>query len=137
MGYPDGTSVTKAYDLVGNLESVVESDGRTTTYQYDGMGRVVHMNYPDGWQEDYTYDAMGQVLSILDTDPSGKDMKQQKNKFEYDACGNMTYEYMRGNGTGEATTEVFYTYPARSSSTTAARMASFPSRLMRDRPERV
>ena len=22
----------------------------------------------------------------------------------------MTYEYMRGNGTGEATTEVFYTY---------------------------
>lgn len=39
-----------------------------------------------------------------------KNMKQQKNKFEYDACGNMTYEYMRGNGTGGATTEVFYTY---------------------------
>ena len=30
-----------------------------------------------------------------------------------------------------------WTYPARSSSTTAARMASFPSRLMRARPERV
>lgn len=27
VGYPDGTSVTKTYDLVGNLESVVESDG--------------------------------------------------------------------------------------------------------------
>ena len=37
-------------------------------------------------------------------------IKQQKNRFEYDACGNMTYEYMRGNGTGEATVEVFYTY---------------------------
>ena len=110
VGYPDGTSVTKTYDLVGNLESVVESDGRTTTYQYDGMGRVVHMNYPDGWQEDYTYDAIGQLLAIDDTDPTQKDMKQQKNRFEYDACGNMTYEYMRGNGTGEATVEVFYTY---------------------------
>lgn len=110
VGYPDGTSVTKTYDLVGNLESVVESDGRTTTYQYDGMRRLVHMNYPDGWQEDYTYDAVGQILSIYDTDPTGQDMKQQKNKFEYDACGNMTYEYMRGNGTGGATTEVFYTY---------------------------
>ena len=86
--------MTKTYDLVGNLESVVESDGRTTTYQYDGMRRLVHMNYPDGWQEDYTYDAVGQILSIYDTDPTGQDMKQQKNKFEYDACGNMTYEYM-------------------------------------------
>ena len=55
---------------------------------------------------------MGRSISILDTDPSGKDMKQQKNKFSYDACGNMTYEYMRGNGTGQSTTEVFYTYDA-------------------------
>ena len=110
IGYPDGTSVTKTYDLVNNLESVTETDGRTTTYTYDGMRRVTHMEYPDGWQEDYTYDAIGQLLSIYDTDPSGKDMKQQKNRFEYDACGNMTYEYMRGNGTGEATVEVYYTY---------------------------
>ena len=28
------------------------------------------------------------------------------------SCGNMTYEYMRGNGTGEATVENFYTYDA-------------------------
>ena len=110
IGYPDGSSVTKTYDLVNNLESVTETDGRTTTYTYDGMRRVIHMEYPDGWQEDYTYDAIGQLLSIYDTDPSGKDMKQQKNRFEYDACGNMTYEYMRGNGTGEATVEVYYTY---------------------------
>ena len=110
IGYPDGTSVTKTYDLVNNLESVTETDGRTTTYTYDGMRRVTHMEYPDGWEEDYTYDAIGQLLSIYDTDPSGKDMKQQKNRFEYDACGNMTYEYMRGNGTGEATVEVYYTY---------------------------
>ena len=110
IGYPDGSSVTKTYDLVNNLESVTEMDGRTTTYTYDGMRRVTHMEYSDGWEEDYTYDAIGQLLSIYDTDPSGKDMKQQKNRLEYDACGNMTYEYMRGNGTGEATVEVYYTY---------------------------
>lgn len=76
------------------------------------MGRVTHMAYPDGWQEDYTYDTIGQLLSIYDTDSSGKDMKQQKNIFEYDVCGNMTYEYMRGNGTGESTVENFYAYDA-------------------------
>ena len=85
----------------------VSNCGRTTTYAYDGMGRVTHMEYPDGWMEDYHYDALGQLTAIEDTDPSGKDMKQQKNVFEYDVCGNLTYEYMRGNGTGESTTEVF------------------------------
>jgi len=85
-------------------------DSRTISYTYDGMRRVTHMDYPDGWQEDYTYDAIGQLLAIEDTDPSQKTMKQQKNTFEYDVCGNMTHEYMRGNGTGETTTDVTYTY---------------------------
>ena len=71
--------------MVHNLTSVTEADGRTTAYQYDGMRRTTHMDYPDGWQEDYTYDAIGQILAIDDTDPTKKDMKQQKNRFEYDA----------------------------------------------------
>ena len=85
---------------------------RTTTYAYDGMGRISKMEYPHGWVEDYHYDSIGQLLKVEDTDPSGKDMKQQKHVYEYDACGNMTYEYMRGNGTGEATVENTYTYDA-------------------------
>ena len=76
------------------------------------MGRTVKMEYPHGWVEDYHYDSIGQLLKVEDTDPSGKDMKQQKHVYEYDDCGNMTYEYMRGNGTGEATVENFYTYDA-------------------------
>lgn len=110
VSYPDGTTATKEYDLVKNLTKVIEEDGRTTTYTYDGMRRVTHMNYPDGWQEDYHYDAIGQLTAIEDTDPTQKDMKQQKNTFEYDVCGNMIHEYMRGNGTGETTTDVTYTY---------------------------
>ena len=38
------------------------------------------MEQPDGWVEDYHYDALGQVTAIEDTDPSGKDMKQQNSK---------------------------------------------------------
>ena len=110
VAYPDGTTATKEYDLVHNLTTVIEEDGRTTSYTYDGMRRVTHMNYPDGWQEDYHYDSIGQLLAIEDTDPTQKDMKQQKNTFEYDVCGNMIHEYMRGNGTGETTTDVTYTY---------------------------
>ena len=76
------------------------------------MGRTVKMEYPHGWVEDYHYDSIGQLLKVEDTDPTQKDMKQQKHVYEYDACGNMTYEYMRGNGTGEATVENTYTYDA-------------------------
>ena len=70
------------------------------------------MEYSSGWVEDYHYDSIGQLLKVEDTDPTQKDMKQQKHVYEYDACGNMTYEYMRGNGTGEATVENTYTYDA-------------------------
>ena len=112
MDYPDGTGVDYAYDLLHQLKTVTEDDGRTTAYTYDGMGRVVKMEYPHGWVEDYVYDSIGQLLRVDDTDPTRKDLKQQKHVYKYDDCGNMVYEYMRGNGTGEATTENTYTYDA-------------------------
>ena len=112
VSYPDGTTATKTYNLLGQLKTVTEHDDRTTTYTYDGMGRLSRMEYPHGWVEDYHYDSIGQLLKVEDTDPSGKDMKQQKHVYEYDDCGNMVYEYMRGNGTGEATVENTYTYDA-------------------------
>ncbi|TWH78104.1 RHS repeat-associated core domain-containing protein [Sedimentibacter saalensis] len=110
--YPDNTTAAKTYDLLGNLKSVTETDGRTTRYTYDGMNRISKMEYPHGWVEDYQYDSVGQLLNVTDTDPSNNDMKQQKHAYTYDDCGNMTYEYMRGNGIGEATVENTYTYDA-------------------------
>ena len=100
------------YDLLHQLKTVTEDDGRATAYSYDGMGRVVKMEYPHGWVEDYVYDSIGQLLRVDDTDPTQKDLKQQKHVYKYDDCGNMIYEYMRGNGTGEATTENTYAYDA-------------------------
>ena len=112
IAYPDGTKATYEYDLVGNQTKVTETDGSETTYVYDGMGRVTEMRYPNGWVEYYTYDAMGRILAVNDTHPSEKPAKTQKHTYEYDANGNIVYEYMRGNGTGQAKNETLYTYDA-------------------------
>lgn len=110
--YPDDTTATYDYDLVKNQTKVTETDGSETTYSYDGMGRVTEMHYPNGWVEYYTYDSMGRILAVNDTHPSEKPAKTQKHTYQYDANGNMTYEYMRGNGTGQAKNETLYTYDA-------------------------
>ena len=108
--YPDGTTASYEYDLVSNQTAVTETDGSTTTYEYDAMGRVSTMHYPNGWTEYYTYDAVGRLISVDDTHPSEKPSKTQKHTYRYDPNGNLTYEYMRGNGTGQAKTETTYTY---------------------------
>ena len=110
--YPDGTTAAYDYDLVKNQTKATECDGSETTYTYDGMGRVTEMRYPNGWVEYYTYDSMGRLLAVNDTHPSEKPAKTQKHTYRYDANGNMTYEYMRGNGTGQAKNETLYTYDA-------------------------
>ena len=112
IAYPDGTTATYDYDLVHNQTKVTETDGSETSYAYDGMGRVTEMRYPNGWMEYYTYDKMGRILKVEDTHPSEKPAKTQKHTYAYDANGNMTYEYMRGNGTGQAKNETLYTYDA-------------------------
>lgn len=112
IAYPDGTTATYDYDLVHNQTKVTETDGSETSYAYDGMGRVTEMRYPNGWVEYYTYDKMGRLLAVDDTHPSEKPAKTQKHTYAYDANGNMTYEYMRGNGVGQAKNETLYTYDA-------------------------
>lgn len=110
--YPDGTAASYEYDLVHNQTKVTETDGSETSFTYDGMVRVTEIRYPNGWVEYYTYDKMGRVLSVDDTHPSEKPAKTQKHTYQYDANGNMVYEYMRGNGTGQAKNETLYTYDA-------------------------
>ena len=110
--YPDGTKAVYEYDLVHNQTKVTETDGSETTFAYDGMARVTEMRYPNGWAEYYTYDKMGRILNVDDTHPSEKPSKTQKHTYKYDANGNIIYEYMRGNGTGQAKNETLYTYDA-------------------------
>ena len=79
----------------------------------------MEMQYPNGWVEYYTYDVMGRLLAVDDTHPSEKPAKTQKHTYQYDANGNLLYEYMRGNGTGQAKNETLYTYDALNRLTTA------------------
>ena len=110
--YPDNSVVEYTYDLVNNLASVTEDNGNVTTYEYDGMGRQTKMYYPNGWVEHKTYDSIGQLIEARDVHPSEQSNKSPLFIYEYDDCGNMIYEYKRGNGNGQSTVEVFYTYDA-------------------------
>ena len=92
--------------------TITDARNGITTYAYDDMDRVTEMRYPNGWVEYYTYDKMGRLLAVDDTHPSEKPAKTQKHTYKYDANGNMVYEYMRGNGTGQAKNETLYTYDA-------------------------
>ena len=100
------------FDGRGLTTKQVDALGSETTFAYDGMARVTEMHYPNGWVEYYTYDKMGRILSVDDTHPSEKPAKTQKHTYRYDANGNIVYEYMRGNGTGQAKNETLYTYDA-------------------------
>ena len=111
INYNGGKSVGYSYNAAGDLVQMDDWTG-TTAYEYDSIRRVARMEYPDGWSEGYAYDSAWRLLSTYDTDPSSKNLKQQKNAFLYDGCGNMVYEYMRGNRAGEATVEVVYAYDA-------------------------
>ena len=101
----DDDTYTFTYDEETRTNTCTGESGKLDRVTYDALGRVIRMEYPHGWVEEY---AMGQLLKVTGSDPSGKDMKQQKHVYQYDDCGNMTYEYMRGNGTGEATVEDDY-----------------------------
>ena len=64
--YPDGSTASTTYDLLGNVTSVADELGRTTTYTYDGSGRRIATIYPDGTMESRTYDDGGRVLTRTD-----------------------------------------------------------------------
>ena len=53
---------------------------------------------------------MGRILKVEDTHPNERPAKPQKHTYAYDANGNITYEYMQGNGAGKAKNETLYTY---------------------------
>ena len=105
-------TTTFELDFLHQLTTATDHAGKRVEYTYDGVGRVTEMRYPNGWVEYYTYDKMGRILKVEDTHPSEKPAKTQKHTYAYDANGNITYEYMRGNGVGQAKNETLYTYDA-------------------------
>ena len=62
----DGCSFSYAYDLSGNLTSVVNQDGNTWSYMYDCLSRVISVSNDLGMEEHYEYDAVGNIIKVTD-----------------------------------------------------------------------
>lgn len=63
-----GGAVTRNYDTIGNLSSVVDALGNATTYSgYNGLGLPASATDPNGYTVNYGYDSRGRVISVSRT----------------------------------------------------------------------
>jgi RHS repeat-associated protein len=69
--YPDGKSVTYAYDNLNRLTSVTDWNGRVISYSYLKDSRPQSATYPNGMTVNYTYDNAGRQ--------TGKTVKRSDN----------------------------------------------------------
>jgi len=95
--YADATSVTYAYDAVGNRTTMTGPTG-STTYTYDSLDRPLSVNSPQGLVS-YTYDALnrlttatpaGTTTSVYDSANrliSVTDWNGNATTYTYDAAG--------------------------------------------------
>jgi YD repeat-containing protein len=86
----NGTSrtVTRTYDGLGRLSTVVDWDHKTTGYTYDALGREVSLTRDNGVVSTNTYDPAGRLAGIVHTNPAGVVLAQFG--YSYDADGNIT-----------------------------------------------
>jgi YD repeat-containing protein len=91
MIYPDGNRVNYSYDVMGRLDSILESSQKTT-YKYDEIGRVSKHIMPDGTTKTYEYDKskLTKLVSIKN------DEIIDDREFSYDIVGNKTYAKING-----------------------------------------
>jgi len=73
-----------AYDTVGRLASVTDSDGYTVSYTYDNLDRQLRTTYPDGTFDQTIYDRMDAVLM--------KDRNNRWTQVAYDSMDQKRYE---------------------------------------------
>lgn len=66
---PDGRSVTKSYDALGNLILFTDTSGNSTNYIYDSNNRIVQIIDPQNNLTKLSYTSDGDISSI--TDPYG------------------------------------------------------------------
>jgi len=103
ISYPDGSSVTYAYNLHDKLIGMKDSIGQTTyiydavyrvksftnpfgqtvSYEYDEVGNVTQVIYPGNLSVTYTYDALNRLQSV-------KNWLDQTTVYTYDDAGRLT-----------------------------------------------
>jgi len=81
--WPDGTSASTLYNVIGKPASVFDELGRETKYIYDDAGNQTRVTYPDGSYEEQGYDAEGQRIW-------SRDRLGNTTHFVYDDAGQLT-----------------------------------------------
>ena len=77
VGSPYSTT-TYGYDVLGNLETLIDAKGNSSTMTYDTLSRKTAMHDSDMGDWTYTYDAAGNLTQQTDA-------KEQIISFQYDA----------------------------------------------------
>ncbi|MGC3979157.1 MAG: RHS repeat-associated core domain-containing protein [Paludibacteraceae bacterium] len=89
MTYPDGEEVNYAYDLGGNLASVIGSTTYVANIAYDKFDQRQSITYGNGTVTNYTYNPANRRLSNL-TVKNGSAVALMNNAYTYDKAGNVT-----------------------------------------------
>lgn len=64
-----GKTITRTYDLIGNLKSLTDANNNTTTYTYNSNNELISETLPDNSTTSYTYDNRCNIATK--TDPNG------------------------------------------------------------------
>jgi len=104
--YADGTFTLRAYDPVGNLESVTDELGKTTSYTYDGLNRMRFQTLPDTAQIELRYDSGSNLTHRIMPAPTGSSTYQWE--ALYDSANRMTSQELSDGSS--STRDYSYTY---------------------------
>ena len=64
--FPDGSVISRTYDVLGRITSMTDPLDRVTSFTYDNRSRLTKIDYPDGTSETRTYDVEDRMLSVKD-----------------------------------------------------------------------
>jgi len=112
---PEGITIRRAVDAMGNITAEVNGEGKTTATNYDYLGRPTLITYPIGSTKAFTYgpdwtsSTRGDLVEKTEFDGFGLPLRTSlggiETAYEYDAFGRKTFQSDPGSSTGTS-----YTY---------------------------
>ena len=90
LTYPDGRSVTYAYDRAGRMIEVKDWSNRLTDFQYDANSRLIRIDFPNGTYRVMEYDDAGRITRRRDLRASGEVIVDYR--YAYDNVGQVMVE---------------------------------------------
>ncbi|WP_434702540.1 hypothetical protein [Pseudomonas sp. Z1-12] len=108
--HPEGITLTRVVDNVGNITSETNGEGKTTTYTYDGLNRQTSFTPPVGSRETIAYTPTSKTATrgaLVEKTvygpfghPASVTLAGVTRTFTYDGLGRKTFESNPGVATG-------------------------------------